>query len=45
VLLLLAAGTAGDAASTLGHESSVGMGMAEQQLNSAMQQLGVSDGE
>lgn len=39
------AGTAGDAAGTLGQESSVGMGMAEQQLNSAMQQLGVSDGE
>lgn len=30
---------------TLGHEQSVGVGFAEQQLNSAMQQLGMSDGE
>ena len=41
-----AAGAAGDAAGgVLHHDNSVSMGMAEQQLNSAMQQLGMTDGE
>lgn len=40
-----AAGAAGDGASGLAHDHSMSVGMAEQQLNSAMQQLGMGDGE
>jgi len=40
-----AAGGAGETAGVLGHENSMNVGMAEQQLNSAMQQLGMTDGE
>jgi hypothetical protein len=39
-----AAGADQSAGGALGHENSVGVGLAEQQLNSAMQQLGMSEG-
>lgn len=45
-VLCVPAGGAGDTGGgALGHENSVGVGLAEQQLHSAMQQLGMSDGE
>lgn len=40
----LGAGADASAGGALGHENSMSMGMAEQQLNSAMQQLGMSEG-
>lgn len=39
-----ATGADQSAGSALGHENSVGVGLAEQQLNTAMQQLGMSEG-
>lgn len=39
-----AAGADQSSGGALGHENSVGVGLAEQQLNSAMQQLGMSEG-